>query len=101
MKLYLALLLSRWLFREFEPPKFSESKKIAVYHEVYEVEKFKELLESQLSGFIKQVALRSRNNDEIQFYRGAIFTLQLLLQNMRKYHERYLKDKKSLYAVQK
>ena len=96
MKIWLANRLIGWLYQDFGTRKPADHEKLLAYHQAFLVQGFREILESQLNGFIKQVALRSQGNSEIQFYRGAIFTLQLLLKNMRKYHLAFERDNKSL-----
>ena len=95
MKHWLAGKIISILFKDFAPYKPTDKDKLVAFHQAFMIPGFREVLESQLNTFIKQVALRCQNNDEIQFYRGAIFTLQLLLKNMRKYHDAFERDKKS------
>lgn len=96
MKAWLAGKLVWWLYKDFGVRRPTDTEKLLAYHQVFLVPGFQEILAAQLNGFIKQVALRSQGNSEIQFYRGAIFTLQLLLKNMRNFHVEFEREKKKI-----
>jgi hypothetical protein len=67
------------------PPakKFTEIQKVRAMSEIMDVENVVDIFETQKTSLIRHIALRCSTNDEIIFYRGALFTLTNLLKSLK------------------
>lgn len=106
MKKYLIEKFIAWLFKDFDlasKKKFTEAQKIKSFKDAAEVENFVDILKGQEQTTLRHIALRCKTNDEIQFYRGALFGLTSVTLGLQKSKERWLLMQKKLnpYAKEK
>lgn len=95
MKLKLLQLLISLLYKETPDDKITQRQRMIAYKDAYQIENLDTILRSKIRRAIYQIALKGKDNDEMWFNRGEIHAYQSLIQQMKKNHDLFIKEKEN------